>query len=93
MNTTLFAIVDLVKENHNHVTHRSHGGEHNKSFSRKESIVTLNIKQILYAGPKSVRNISTNLSPNAARLTSLVRSECKSEYNGPELTQGICGTL
>jgi len=43
-------------------------GERNKCTSRQKNIVTSNgIKKLVYAGPKSARNILTNLSPNPDR--------------------------
>ena len=51
---------------------KSHCNEQNKCTSRKKKILTSNvIKKLVYAGPKSARNILINLSPNPARLTSL----------------------
>ena len=56
----------------NHFTHRNYRGEHNKSTSRKKkNPYSLCHKKVLYAGPKSSRNILTNLSPSPAWLTTL----------------------
>jgi len=44
---------ELAAKYHNHFTHRSYRGEHNKSTSRKNKVVTPNaIKNVLYADPK-----------------------------------------
>jgi len=60
--TQLCLQIELTEENHNHKSHR------NKCTSRKKKIVTLNvIKKVLYAGPKSTRNILAKLSPNPAQ--------------------------
>jgi len=52
-------------------TRRSHLVEQNKSTSRMKKVVTLKVMKVSYAGAKSARNISTNLSPNPVRLTTL----------------------
>jgi len=36
--------IELAEKYHNNITHRSHRGQHNKYNSRKNKIVTVNIK-------------------------------------------------
>jgi len=39
--TQLCLHAELTEKNHNHFTHRSYRGEHNKSTSRKKKVVTV----------------------------------------------------
>jgi len=59
--------IELAEKNRNHFTGRSHGGEHKKFSLRKKNRYSECYNKVLYAGPKSTRNILTNLSLNPAR--------------------------
>jgi len=58
--------IELAEKNHNHFTHRSYRGEHNKSTSRKNNIVT-SAPNAIKKFCMQARNILTNLSPSPAR--------------------------
>jgi len=66
--TQLCLQTELVEKNHNHFTHRSCRGEHNKSTSRKTKIITLKCyKNVLYAGPKYFDKLKPKPEPGPTR--------------------------
>jgi len=57
---------ELAEKNHNHFTHRSYRGEHNKCRSQKKKINTLNVTKKFCM---QAQNILTNLSLSLTRKT------------------------